>query len=109
MSPATGGKQTGENGTLAKVDEYTGGEWKLTLRDDDSRYAVGDGHRAFSAWLAGTEGDPWKWTIEYSGAATGENEYVSAVLIRDWKILYYQEGGSTVTGFQDLYLVQRIR
>lgn len=27
----------------------------------------------------------------------------------DWKILYYKEGGSTVTGFQDLYLVQRIR
>lgn len=87
-SAAEGGKE-GE-GVFSPVGDYTGSEWKLTLEDDR--------HSNFSAWIVGTDGDPLKWRIQYSGAAEGENEYISAVFYGhdkddvfglNSKILYY--------------------
>ncbi|MBQ7699192.1 MAG: InlB B-repeat-containing protein [Clostridia bacterium] len=77
-SAAEGGK-TGE-GALAPVAGYTGSDWKLTLLDDGSDCAVGEGHKNFKAEFVYTDFDPNKWIIEYSGAKTGENEYISAII-----------------------------
>ena len=88
-SAAEGGKQSAEDGTLSPVGSFTGNEWKLTLLDDGSKYAVGDGHKDFKAELVGTDGDLKKWKIAYSGATVGENEYISAVVEGADGILYY--------------------
>ena len=81
VSAAEGGK-TGE-GALAEVAGYTGSEWKLTLLDDGSEKAAGDGHKDFEAISAVPDGGKYKWKIKYSGAKTGDNEYISAVVIHD--------------------------
>ena len=87
-SAANGGK-AGE-GALAPVGDYSGSDWKLTLLDDGSQDAVGDGHKDFKAEIVGTDGDPWKWKIQYSGAKAGENEYISAVILEGREeFLYY--------------------
>ncbi|MBR3235066.1 MAG: hypothetical protein IKG11_05570 [Atopobiaceae bacterium] len=72
-SAAVGGKPTSETGTLAPFAEGSGG-YKLTLLDGDRGFAAS----------ANTETVTSGGTIEisYEGARTGENEYVSAILVR---------------------------
>ncbi len=50
-SAATGGKSSGNPGAdaLREVADYSGSEWKLTLLDDGSANAAGNGHADFSA------------------------------------------------------------
>ena len=73
VSAAEGGKPAGG---LAEISEYTGNEWKLTLRDD-----ARSGFSVTTAAVSTTNygGDI---QIEYSGAQTGDNEYIS-VLLKD--------------------------
>lgn len=84
VAAATGGKDpgTGGIGTLNRVGDYSGSEWKLTLRDPD---------RKFSAQRTDSEkvmaGDDI--SISYSGATVGQNQYVSAIIARPGEILYY--------------------
>ena len=77
-SAAEGGKRDGFNA----VPEYTGNEWKLTLLDSS---------RSFNAFTNTTKvkvGE--KLSVTYSGAGTGENEYVSAMIVDSSdNILYY--------------------
>ena len=73
ISAAVGGKPAGG---LAEIPEYTGNEWKLTLRDD-ARSGFSVTTTAVSTTNYG--GDI---QIEYSGAKTGDNEYI-AVLLKD--------------------------
>ena len=73
ISAAEGGKPAGG---LAEIPEYTGNEWKLTLRDD-ARSGFSVTTTAVSTTNYG--GDI---QIEYSGAKTGDNEYI-AVLLKD--------------------------
>ncbi len=77
-SAAAGGKSAGANG-LAAVADYSGSDWKLTLLDSSRTFAVSN------AMLGGNT-----VTFSYSGAQTGVNEYLSAV-IRDQNgtIAYY--------------------
>ncbi len=86
-SAAEGGKD-GTTGTLSAVSDYDGSDWKLTLLDDGSEHAVGDGHKDFKAEIVYADRDK-KWTISYSGARTGENEYISAIVTGVDGILYY--------------------
>ncbi|MBR7091691.1 MAG: Cna B-type domain-containing protein [Clostridia bacterium] len=81
-SAAEGGKSSGAAGAdaLTAVGNYAGSDWKLTLLDDGSDCAVGEGHKDFKAEFVYTDFDPNKWIIEYSGAKTGENEYISAII-----------------------------
>ncbi len=73
VSAAVGGKPAGG---LAEIPEYTGNEWKLTLRDDArSGFSV----TTTSVSTTNYGGDI---QIEYSGAKTGPNEYI-AVLLKD--------------------------
>ena len=71
VSAAVGGKPAGG---LAEIPEYTGNEWKLTLRDDArSGFSV----TTTSVSTTNYGGDI---QIEYSGAQTGDNEYISVLL-----------------------------
>ena len=72
-SAAENGKVSGETGpgALRAVPAYTGTDWKLTLADSSR-----DG---FTAAVTGVDGDDL--IIKYSGAAAGENEMISAVIV----------------------------
>ena len=73
-SAAVGGKP---DGGLTEVPEYTGNEWKLTLKDNNrSDFAV-----TSTAVTAYTKGSTVN--ISYTGAKTGANEYVSALFVDD--------------------------
>ena len=72
VSAAEGGKPAGG---LAEISEYTGNEWKLTLLDSSrSGFAV-----TTTDLSAYTRGGTVK--IAYTGAKTGTNEYVSAMIL----------------------------
>ena len=73
-SAAVGGKP---DGGLAEVSKYSGNEWKLTLKDSSrSNFAV-----TSAAVTAYTNGSTVE--ISYTGAKTGANEYISALLVDD--------------------------
>ncbi len=82
-SAATGGKSNGAEGTLNPVSSSTTGfpAWRLTLSDSTrSEFSVA------TTAISGTS-----VTISYSGAATGTNEYISAVVYEYYggNITYY--------------------
>ena len=78
-SAAVGGKssENAESGSLDPVGTNTTGEWKITLRDDGTVTGL-DGHAGFAVSdVSGTENEI---AVSYTGAATGENEYISAII-----------------------------
>lgn len=77
-SAATGGKSSGTDTGLATVADYTDNEWKLTLLDRDRNFTV-----------SGESWDGNTLTFSYSGAQTGTNEYISAVIEENGAITYY--------------------
>lgn len=84
-SAATGGKVSGTVGpnALKAVADKATKDWKLTIKDTN---------RAFSAARVGSGNvQPGQSiNIQYSGAKTGSNEYVSAVLCdASGNVLYY--------------------
>ena len=90
-SAAEGGKTSGTAGAnaLRAVSGTGTKEWKLTLKDE-SRSSF-EARAAEGAVLAMSEGyTSWTITVTYSGAKTGNNEYVSAILCDSkGKALYY--------------------
>ncbi len=82
-SAASEGKaDEGVDEYLTEVSNYDGSEWKLTLFDDD--------HSGFSAKIKSFDKDKNIVEISYSGARTGENEYISAIIKdSDGEITYY--------------------
>ncbi len=77
-SAAVGGKP---DGGLTAVSEYSGNEWKLTLLDSSRSFAV-TGKTADAA-----PGDTV--TLNYKGATTGINEYISVILADSSGTKYY--------------------
>lgn len=79
-SAATGGKSaSGMDSGLTAVGGYDGNEWKLTLLDSShNNFAVSD------ASLGGSI-----ISFSYSGAQTGPNEYISAIIEENGAITYY--------------------
>ena len=91
ISAAAGSKISGSVSpdALASVEKGKGNEWKLTLRDDGSGSSVGSGHGTFAV-DAVTTCDKKTMHIKYSGAATGDNEFISAIIRNDaGDISYY--------------------
>ncbi len=84
-SAAAGGKSSGNPGAdaLREVAAYSGNEWKLTLLDDGTFGNNANGHAGFSASRvdSGAVAAGNNITVSYSGANTGSNEYVSAILV----------------------------
>lgn len=67
-SPASGGKPNGE---ISAIGDYSGNEWKLTLKDSSrDGFTIENLHRAGNII-----------TFYYSGAAAGANEYISALVV----------------------------
>ena len=90
-SAAVGGKP---EGGLTEVSEYSGNEWKLTLRDSSrsSFRVIGD----VVAAVDDTTGDTVK--IRYTSAKTGTNEYVSALIAPySGNITYYGRSNAPLT------------
>ena len=84
-SAAVGGKP---DGGLTPISEYTGNEWKLTLKDSNRNFAVTE---------KTVSGDTI--TFSYSNAQTGTNEYISVVIKDNGEITHYGRilhlGGTT--------------
>ena len=75
ISAAAGGKSaSGTEKGLTAIPAYSGNEWKLTLFDSARR----DFRVLTSDVTASTDGGTIR--IDYTGAKTGDNEYVSAIL-----------------------------
>ena len=77
-SAAVGGKP---DGGLAEVSKYSGNEWKLTLLDSRRNFAVTE--KTVSAAPDDTV------TLNYKGATTGKNEYISVILADNNGAQYY--------------------
>ena len=77
-SAAVGGKP---DGGLTPIPEYSGSEWKLTLLDSSRSFAVTE--KAVSAAPDDTV------TLNYSGATTGKNEYISVIIADNNGAQYY--------------------
>ena len=77
-SAAVGGKP---DGGLTPIPEYSGSEWKLTLLDSSRNFAVTE--KAVSAAPDDTI------MLNYSGATTGINEYISVILADNNGAQYY--------------------
>ena len=77
-SAAVGGKP---DGGLTPIPEYSGSEWKLTLLDSSRNFAVtektADGYPDDTIML------------NYSGATTGANEYISVIIADNNGAQYY--------------------
>ena len=79
-SAAVGGKP---DGGLTPISEYSGNEWKLTLRDSSRSFSV-TSNKTVTAAPGGTV------EITYTGTETGGNEYVSVLLCdSNDNVLYY--------------------
>lgn len=82
VSAAKGMKTNTASSKLSEIKSNTTSEWKLTLRDDSRKFAI-------------TETEAKKFSggtlaLNYSGATTGENEYISAILYdADGKAAFY--------------------
>lgn len=77
-SAAAGGKPDG----FVAVSDYSGNEWKLTLLDSS--------RSSFDARVSNVDTSSGiKLTIAYSGAKTGDNEYISAMIKNGNEVKYY--------------------
>ena len=77
-SAAVGGKP---DGGLTAVPEYSGNEWKLTLLDSSRSFAVME-----KTAVAAPDDTV---TLNYKGATTGINEYISAIIADSSGSRYY--------------------
>ena len=69
------------DGGLTEVSKYSGNEWKLTLLDSRRNFAVTE--KTVSAAPDDTV------TLNYKGATTGKNEYISVILADNNGAQYY--------------------
>ena len=92
-SAAKGGKSSGPigPGALEEVLKYTGSEWKLTLKDGS--------RNSFSVDETTVNGNAL--TVNYSGASTGTNEYISAVVMDSSNTVIYYGRIKSLTDSRD--------
>ena len=81
-SAAESGKSaSGMDSGLTAVGDYDGSEWKLTLLDNSRDFVVTE------EAASGKPGDTI--TLNYTGATTGENEYISVIIADENGAQYY--------------------
>ena len=85
-TPAAG--MGGELGKLSAIENYPADadgarEWRVALKDESRNFNLITQEPGI---LQGSSG-----SISYSGAKTGENEYISAILMQDGQPLYYSK------------------
>ena len=78
----SGGNQGGEAAdAIFEIGDYDGNEWKLTLLDNSRNFAVTE------KTASGKPGDTI--TLNYTGATTGTNEYISVIIADNSGAQYY--------------------
>lgn len=78
----SGGNQGGEAAdAIFEIGDYDGSEWKLTLLDSTRNFVVTE------EAASGKPGDTI--TLNYTGATTGENEYISVIIADENGAQYY--------------------
>ncbi len=65
-------------GEIFEIASYDGDDWKVTVLDKDRKFAISD---------VEISGDTV--TFSYSGARTGKNEYISAVIVTNGELTHY--------------------
>lgn len=76
------GVKTGTEGTLTAIESNLSSEWKLTLLDESRNFRVTETEA--EKFAGGT------LTLHYTGAQTGDNEYISAIFYdANGKAAYY--------------------
>ncbi len=75
------GNQGGEADAIFEIGDYDGSEWKLTLLDNSRNFAVTE------EAASGKPGDTI--TLNYTGATTGTNEYISVIIADSSGAQYY--------------------
>lgn len=76
------GVKTGKVGTLTAIESNLSSKWKLTLLDESRNFSVTE--TKVEKFAGGT------LTLHYTGAQTGQNEYISAIFYdADGKPAYY--------------------
>ena len=75
----SGKSASGMDSGLTAVQNYSGNDWKLTLKDS-SRDSFSVSNQTWSGN---------RLTFSYSGAQTGANEYISAIIEENGAITYY--------------------
>ena len=80
-SAAEGGKISTGADAIFEIGDYTGNEWKLTVLDNSRNFAVTE------KTASGKPGDTI--TLNYSGATTGTNEYISVIIADNSGAQYY--------------------
>ena len=79
---SSGGNQGGEAAdAIFEIGDYDGSEWKLTLLDNSRNFAVTE------EAASGKPGDTI--TLNYAGATTGTNEYISVIIADSSGAQYY--------------------
>ncbi|MBR5577921.1 MAG: hypothetical protein IKW28_02880, partial [Lachnospiraceae bacterium] len=80
-SQAEGGKSLGNSLGLEAVEYGSVKEWKLTLLDSSRQFALQERTKQAAAGES--------ITLTYSGAKTGDKEYISALLVKAGEVLSY--------------------
>ena len=75
------GNQGGEADAIFEIGDYDGSEWKLTLLDNSRNFVVTE------EAASGKPGDTI--TLNYTGATTGTNEYISVIIADSSGAQYY--------------------
>lgn len=97
-SAAVGGKSaTGMDSGLTAVGNYGGSEWKLTLLDSSRNFGVTETD------ISGDPGDTI--TLHYTGATTGDNEYISVILAAESGVQYYGRIAKATTAEGEISLM----
>ena len=98
-SAAVGGKPSTVG--LAEIVSGAGTEWKLTLSDSNhSGFSASAGDGAILSRTAGYT--DWIIPVSYSGAVTGTNEKISAMICKDGTALYYGQLADAADGAQSI-------
>ena len=88
------GVKTGTVGTLTAIESNLSSKWKLTLLDESRNFSVTE--TKVEKFAGGT------LTLHYTGAQTGEDEYISAIFYdADGKAAYYGRLKNLTDGADD--------
>ena len=76
--PSGSGSSSGAVGEIFEIGPAYGNDWKMTMLDKDRQFAISD------VQISGST-----VSFSYSGAKTGTNEYISAVIMTNGELTHY--------------------
>ena len=108
ISSASEGKPSGTDGVLMPIGTNETGEWKLTLKDSARQFIATAAEGAVLSRPVGYHG--WIVDIVYTGAGSGDNECVSAILCNgNGRALYYGSISTRIDGAASFVMPQGLK